>query len=38
MDLVCRGSEDYFALMLYCLFSAELDEERREGNVYSIYC
>ena len=35
---MCRGSEKYFALMLYRLFSAELNEEGRGGNVNSIYC
>ena len=38
MDFKCRGSTKYFALMLYCLFSAELDERRCGGNVNSIYC
>ena len=37
MELVCRGSEKYFALMLYFLFFAE-EEETLEGNVNSIYC
>ena len=38
MDFKCRGSTKYFALMLYRLFSAELDERRWGGNVNSIYC
>ena len=38
MDLMCRGSEKYFALILYRLFSAESDERSRKGNVNSIYC
>ena len=37
MDLMCRGSKKYFALMLYRLLSAELDFERPLlGNVNSI--
>ena len=27
MDLICRGSKKYFALMLYRLFSAGIEEE-----------
>ena len=38
MDFKCKGSTKYFALMLYRLFSAELDERRCGGNVNSIYC
>ena len=39
MDLMCRGSKKYFALMLYRLFSAEDDAvSLREGNVNPIYC
>ena len=37
MNLMCRGSEKYFVLMLYRLFSAEL-EKIREGNVNLIWC
>ena len=36
--LTCRGSTKYFVLMLYRLFSAELDERRWGGNVNLIYC
>ena len=32
------GSEKYFALMLYRLFSAEFAKRLLEGNVNSIYC
>ena len=38
MDFKCKGSTKYFALMLYRLFSAELDERRCGGNVNSFYC
>ena len=39
MDVVCRGSEKYFVLMLYRLFSAaERYKRKREGNVNLIYC
>ena len=35
---MCRGRKKYFALMLYRLFSAEVDHERRlEGNINPIY-
>ena len=37
MDVVCRGGEKYFVLMLYRLFSAER-EKAIEGNVNLIYC
>ena len=37
MDVVCTGSENYFVLMLYRLFSAELDK-KLEGSVNLIYC
>ena len=37
MDVVCRGGKKYFALMLYRLFSAELDK-KLEGSVNLIYC
>ena len=37
VDVVCRGSEKYFALMLYRLLSAEGDERRRKGNVNLIF-
>ena len=39
MNLMCRGSEKYFVLMLYRLFSAERDLKRPLlGNVNSIDC
>ena len=38
MDLMCRGSKNYFALMLYRLFFAELIVLPLEGNVNSNYC
>ena len=38
MDFTCRGSTKYVALMLYRLFSTELDERRWGGNVNAIYC
>ena len=34
---MCRGSEKYFALMLYRLCSAERYRRQREGNVNLIY-
>ena len=37
MNLMCRGSEKYFVLMLYRLFSAEL-KKWMLGKVNSIYC
>ena len=37
MDFMCRGGEEYFALMLYFLYFAE-QEETLKGNVNSIYC
>ena len=37
MNFMCRGSEKYVVLMLYRLFSAEL-EIGIEGNVNLIYC
>ena len=38
MDLMCRGSKKYFALMLYRLFSAEHGGTVLQGNVNLIYC
>ena len=39
MNLMSRGSEKYFVLILYRLFSADLDlEELGLGNVNSIDC
>ena len=37
MVVVCKGSEKYFVLMSYRLFSAGL-EKLCEGNVNLIYC
>ena len=34
---MCRGIKNHFALMLYRLFSAAMEEEQK-GNVKSLYC